>query len=175
MSYRLVISQIRNEAGLSQAELGRLARTSQSAVARYESGATVPSLPTLERLFAACGRRLELNAATDVSSQSASASVRGRLGTGARALREKRKPLMAAARRHGLRDVRVFGSVARGDEGPASDIDVLVSLPRDRTLLDLISFQQEAQKILGSPVDVATLDMLKPRVRQQAEAEALRL
>lgn len=90
-----------------------------------------------------------------------------------RALRTHRALLLAAARRHGAQQVRVFGSLARGEENPASDVDLLVDLPRDRTLLDLVAFRREASEILGTPVDVATPDMLKERVRDRVLAEAL--
>jgi uncharacterized protein len=71
-----------------------------------------------------------------------------------------------------VRDLRVFGSVARGDETPQSDIDFLVELDPGRTLLDLIGFQQDAEEILGVGVDVATARMLKDRVRIRALREA---
>ncbi|HKC91842.1 MAG TPA: nucleotidyltransferase family protein [Candidatus Limnocylindria bacterium] len=71
-----------------------------------------------------------------------------------------------------MRDLRVFGSVARGDETPQSDIDFLVELNPGRTLLDLIGFQQEAEDILGVGVDVASPRMMKRRVRIRALREA---
>jgi predicted nucleotidyltransferase len=82
---------------------------------------------------------------------------------------------MDAARGHGVRRVRVFGSLARGEEGPSSDVDFLVDLDAGRTLLDLAGFRHDAEQILGGPVDVATPDMLKERIRGQVLAEALPL
>jgi uncharacterized protein len=102
-------------------------------------------------------------------------SVRGQLGPRARALRRHRRSLLNAARRHGLRHVRVFGSLARGQEAPGSDIDLLAELEPGRTLLDLAAFRREAQGILGMPVDVATPDMLKERIRAEVQAEAAAL
>jgi predicted nucleotidyltransferase len=66
----------------------------------------------------------------------------------------------------------VFGSLARGQELSGSDIDLLADLEPGRTLLDLAAFRREAQGILGMPVDVATPDMLKERIRAQVQAEA---
>jgi predicted nucleotidyltransferase len=66
----------------------------------------------------------------------------------------------------------VFGSLARGQELPGSDIDLLAELEPGRTLLDLAAFRREAQGILGMPVDVATPDMLKDRIRAEVQAEA---
>jgi predicted nucleotidyltransferase len=65
--------------------------------------------------------------------------------------------------------------LARGEEAHASDIDLLVDLEPDRTLLDLAAFRREAQEILEMPVDVATPDMLKERIRAEVESEAVPL
>lgn len=132
-------------------------------------------MPTLERLLSACGRRLEVSAVRAREPSAPSTSVRGRLGPRARELRRHRRRLLDAARRRGVRRVRVFGSVARGEEVPAGDVDLLVDLEPGRTLLELAAFRREAEAILGMPVDVATSDMLKKRVRAEVEAEALPL
>lgn len=62
----------------------------------------------------------------------------------------------------------MFGSLARGDQGPASDIDFLVDLDPDRTLMDLGGLLMDLQGALKLRVDVATEDMLRPKVRAQA-------
>ena len=74
-----------------------------------------------------------------------------------------------------MRRVRVFGSLARGEDAHASDVDLLVDLEPGRTLLDLAGFRREAEEILGTPVDVATPDMLKRRIRGEVETEAVPL
>ncbi len=80
---------------------------------------------------------------------------------------------MEAARRHGVSKVRVFGSVARGHEREDSDVDLLVELSSDRSLLDLVGFKQEAEDILGVRVDAVAPRFLKRGVRAQAEREAV--
>ena len=90
-------------------------------------------------------------------------------------VRRHRERLVAAARRNGVREVRVFGSAARGEDSPDSDVDLLVDLGPERTLLDLIAFQQDASDILGVPVDVATPGILRDRVRERVLAEAVPL
>jgi uncharacterized protein len=170
-----VIRRARSDAGLSQAELAARAGTSQPALARYETGAALPTLPTLERLVSACGRALQVRAVRATSPLTPITSVRGQLGARARELRRNRRRLLDAARECGVRRVRVFGSVARGLETPGSDIDLLVDLGPGRTLLDLAAFRRHAEEILAAPVDVATPDMLKERVRADAEAEAVPL
>ena len=66
----------------------------------------------------------------------------------------------------------MFGSVAREKETPESDVDFLVDLDPDRTLLDLIGFQQEAEDLLGFGVDVAVPHMMKDKVRTRAMRDA---
>lgn len=170
-----LLVRARTAAGLTQRELAQRAGTSQPALARYESGAALPTLPTLERLLLGCGRRLELSSTAVSGAGTPATSVRGQLGTHAQVLRASRTNLLRAARRHGVRDVSVFGSVARGDATPDSDYDLLVGLDPGRTLLDLAAFQGEAQEILGSAVDVATRDMLKGHVLRDAARDALPL
>ena len=167
------LRQARDDAGFSQAVLAKRAGTSQPALARYETGAAIPTLPTLERLLSACGRQLRIEAAPLRGEPARAASIRGQLGPRAETLRRNRRALFDAARRHGILKLRVFGSVARGEAGAQSDVDLLVDLKPGRTLLDLAGFRREASQILGSHVDVATADMLKERIRDEVLAEAL--
>jgi hypothetical protein len=69
----------------------------------------------------------------------------------------------------------VFGSIARDNAGPGSDVDLLVELAPGRTLLDLVGFRRDATETLGIPVDVATPDMLKEHIRAGILAEAVPL
>ena len=170
-----LIRSARAGVGMSQAELAERASTSQPALARYETGTTLPTLPTLERLLSACGRRLQVRAVRASEPSAPSTSVRGQLGPRARALRQRRRRLLDAARESGVRRVRVFGSLARGEQVPASDVDLLVDLEPGKTLLDLAAFRREAEEILGMPVDVSTPDMLKQRIRAEVETEAVQL
>jgi hypothetical protein len=66
-------------------------------------------------------------------------------------------------------------SVSRGEQTQDSDVDLLVDLAPGRTLLDLAAFRRQAREILGVPVDVATADMLKERIRNEALMQAKRL
>jgi hypothetical protein len=171
-----LIRRARTGAGLSQAELAERAGTSQPALARYEAGTILPTLPTLERLLSACGRRLQIRAVRATNEPSApTTSFRGRLGPQARELRRHRRRLLEAARARGVRSVRVFGSLARGEAVTAGDVDLLVDLAPGRTLLDLAAFRREAKEITGMPVDVATPDMLKERIRAEVLSEAVPL
>ena len=89
--------------------------------------------------------------------------------------RTSRHQILRVAETFGARNVRVFGSVARGKDTGASDIDLLVDLDPDRTLMDLGGLLMELQTLLGRPVDVATEAMLRPHVREQALRDAVPL
>ncbi len=170
-----MLRRIRRDAALSQAQLAELAGTSQSALARYETGTVMPTLSTLERLLLGCGRRLQIRTIPAGGSSAPATSVLSQLGSGPRALRRQRRRLLDAARAYGVGSVRVFGSLARGEAQSSSDVDLLVELDPARTLLDLIAFRREAEALLGVRVDVATSDMLKDRIRARILAEAVPL
>lgn len=89
-----------------------------------------------------------------------------------RALVERRRgEIRAAAANHRGRRIAVFGSVARGEEAPGSDLDFLVEFEPGSSLFDLVRLQDELQALLGHPVDVVSLGGLLPRdddVRQDA-------
>ena len=87
-------------------------------------------------------------------------------------LQSRRKEIMQIAARHGAYNVRVFGSVACGEARPDSDIDFLVNLEADRSLLDLARLLRELQALLNCPVDVVTEAGLRPRLRPQVLQEA---
>lgn len=172
-SVATTLRRIRTESNISQADLAARAGTSQPALARYETGVALPTLPTLERLLSACGRELQIEAPRSTEKSARATSMRGHLGPRAAKLRHHRRALLDAAQKRGLSKVRVFGSLARGEDGPESDIDFLVDLKAGRTLIDLAGFRHEATEILDIPVDIATVDMLKERIRDEVLAEAL--
>ena len=87
-------------------------------------------------------------------------------------LRAKREAILEIARRYGVHDLRVFGSVVRGDADAASDVDFLVELEPGRSVMDLGGLLMDLQKHLHCKVDVMTPAMLKPRVRERALREA---
>jgi predicted nucleotidyltransferase len=94
---------------------------------------------------------------------------------GLESLRQYRREILDAAARHGVRDVRVFGSMARGDDHENSDIDFLVDVEPGRTLLDVIAFEQDVQQLLGRNVEVLTDGGLSPYLQQRILAEAASL
>ena len=77
-------------------------------------------------------------------------------------LRERRPELLAAAARRGASNLRVFGSVARGEDHTGSDVDFLVDFEPSRTLADVAGLVLDLQDILGVPVDVVEASSLRP-------------
>ena len=80
-------------------------------------------------------------------------------------LREKREEILQIAARHGARNVRVFGSVARGEADERSDIDLLIDLGPTRTPWFPGGLIVDLENLLGRDVDIATTAALRPRTR----------
>ena len=94
------------------------------------------------------------------------------------ALRRRRDDIMRIAARHGARTVSVFGSVARGDAGPHSDVDLLVDTGDPQSLFEQAALQNELEDLLGCPVHVLTtggLSCAREDTRAQIEREAISL
>ena len=89
-------------------------------------------------------------------------------------LRHREEILAAASRRH-VSEVRVFGSLARGEDTVASDVDLLVSLQPGGRPLDLVALACDAQEILGVRVDVGTPTSLRPEIRERVLRDAVAL
>ena len=87
----------------------------------------------------------------------------------------KRDEILRVAASHGVRKIRVFGSVARGEADETSDIDFLVELEPGRTLFDLGGLLMDLRDLLGRDVDVVTEDGLKTRIRTRVLREAVAL
>ena len=88
---------------------------------------------------------------------------------------QHRKALLELAERRGLRNVRVFGSMARGDHHERSDVDLLVDAPPGTSALALCGLSVDAEELLNRPVDVVTEGFLYPPIRERAVREAVTL
>ncbi|SDB79984.1 hypothetical protein GA0111570_101258 [Raineyella antarctica] len=127
-----VIREMREAAGLSQAELAERSGVAQPNIAAYEAGRRRASAAMLERLRQAA-RPLPHDA-----------------------LAAHRDELVALASSYGLSDVRVFGSAVRGTDRPGSDLDILVTRSPGTGLMTLAAFAERASELLGVEVDVVT-------------------
>lgn len=90
-------------------------------------------------------------------------------------LKKKREEILAIAAKHGAYNIRVFGSVARGEATDKSDVDFLVEIEQGRTLLDQISLIQSLEDLLGRKVDVAEPDNLHRLIKDRVLKEAVLL
>ena len=140
----------RREAGLTQRQLAERAGVPQPNIAAYERGRRIPAPETLERL-----NRVLVTPTLE-------------------RLRAMRDGIVEAAGNRGLSDIRVFGSVARGEAGSGSDVDLLVHPGGGASLFDLAGFMAEVQDLLGVEVDVVS-DRGTGPVMDRIRAEAVPL
>lgn len=169
----------RSDKPLSSAEIARTTGKPASSVSRAVRALTQAGFLTTQRV----GRRSLIS--FDESSSvvpgmrmilSASAPrgfrPRSRLGW---VVASHRKALVALAEEHGLLRPRLFGSVARGEDGPDSDVDILVDVARGRGLGDLAAFASAATDLLGATVDVADAAVLIPDLVREVARDAVPL
>jgi predicted nucleotidyltransferase len=90
-------------------------------------------------------------------------------------IHSSRDEILSIASRHGARKIFIFGSVARGEAGPDSDIDFLVEMEPGSSLFDLGGLLFDLQQTLGVDVDVVTVEGLRPRIREKVLADAIEL
>jgi len=90
-------------------------------------------------------------------------------------LKEKREVILRICAKHGAHNVRVFGSVARGEADEQSDIDLIVEFDPERSLLDHAALWLELQDLLGCKLDVVSDRGIKPRIRERVLREAIPL
>jgi predicted nucleotidyltransferase len=90
-------------------------------------------------------------------------------------VRSQREAILRLAAKHGARNVRIFGSVVRGEAGPSSDLDVLVDFEPGRSLLDLTGFEIDLEELLGCRVDVVVEGGLSPYLEERILREAVPL
>ena len=90
-------------------------------------------------------------------------------------IRQRRDAILETARRHGAHDVRIFGSVARGQATEGSDLDLIVSFEPHRSLLDHAGLIGDLEDLLGVKVDVIDADGMRPRFRAVVDKEAVPL
>jgi predicted nucleotidyltransferase len=124
----------------------------------------------LAKLLRAAGHQLEL-AATPIAG-----APPGLPDTPmGRRLRRRRGAVLEACDRRGASNVRLFGSVARGEDSDSSDVDLLVDLDERVGMVSLIGLERELSELLGVDVDVVPAGSIKPRLRDAVAAEAIPL
>lgn len=90
-------------------------------------------------------------------------------------LKSNREEALSVATRYGAHNVRIFGSIARGEARPDSDVDILIDLEPGRSLLDIVAIKQDLEELLGTKVDVVTEAAISPFFRKEIMREAVPL
>lgn len=139
----------RRAAGLSQSQLARAAAIPQPNLSAYENGRRVPSPEVLERI----NRALAVRPSQRVE--------------------RHRDSIRALVAEHHAAAPRLFGSVARGDDEPGSDVDLLVQFTDEASLLDEVGLRLALGDLLRVEVDVVAEDSLKGQVRERVLREAV--
>lgn len=134
---------------MSQSQLARAARVSQPNLSAYENGRRTPTKDVLDRI---------------------SRALRGRPSE---RVAQHREAIRVAVARHSARQPRIFGSVARGDDEPGSDLDLLVDFTGEASLLDEVGLRLELTELLGVEVDVVAVDTLRGDFRDRVLREAV--
>ncbi|WP_346006781.1 helix-turn-helix domain-containing protein [Janibacter terrae] len=138
----------RRAAGMSQAQLAHAAQVSQPNLSAYENGRRSPSQAVLARLEAALETPL------------------------AHRVERHRGAILGLVAQHHARSPRIFGSVARGDAAPGSDLDLLVEFTDTASLLDEVGLRLALRDLLDAEVDVVGADTLRGEVRERILREA---
>lgn len=90
-------------------------------------------------------------------------------------IKSLRNRILKLAKKHGAKNVRVFGSVAKGTAKSAGDLDILIELESGRSLLDIVALKQDLEDLLGCNVDVVTEGALSPYIREEILKTAVNL
>ena len=143
------IRAARQALGLSQSQLARAAGVPQPNLSAYENGRRAPSAEVLERIQ----RVLTVRPSARVD--------------------QHRDVIRALVSEHHATSPRVFGSVARGDDEPGSDVDLLVDFTDEASLLDEVGLRLALTDLLQVSVDVVAADTLKGQVRERVLREAV--
>jgi predicted nucleotidyltransferase/DNA-binding XRE family transcriptional regulator len=152
-----LIRDARVRAELTQVQLARRAGVTQSVISTYENGRREPSLAALQRLVRAAGFLTVI----DLEPVDTARTLRERVTA-------HRTELCDAVTRFGGSNPRLFGSVARGEDGPDSDVDLMVDLCPGLGMFTLMRIQDAAEQVLGVRVDVVDADGMRPEVVRQA-------
>ena len=153
-----LLRSARERSRLSQTDVARRSGVAQSVISAYESGRREPGMQTLSRLVEATGHQLVL----DVVPTPGRALGLPDTPLGRR-LRRRRKAVIETAEKRRAHNVRVFGSVARGEDTSESDVDLLVDFLPGASLTDQFRLQEELTIFLQTSVDVISRRALKPR------------
>ncbi|UFS60917.1 XRE family transcriptional regulator [Subtercola endophyticus] len=156
-----IIRSARERSALSQRDLGILAGIPQSAISAYESGRKQPSFQALTRIVGSAGFSLSI-----VLNPTEATVLPGFSGPAGRKVQRQRQEFRELLAQRNLERPEIFGSIARGDDRPDSDLDVLVDVPDGVGLFALAAVKRESEDLLGVPVDLVPRAGLKSMIAE---------
>ncbi|OII15707.1 hypothetical protein BIU97_13515 [Curtobacterium sp. MCBA15_009] len=157
VSAAALIRDARDRAELTQVQLARRAGVTQSVISTYENGRREPSLAALQRMLRAAG----FTTTIDLHPVEEPPPLRERVTAA-------RQDLIAVVERFGGHNPRLFGSVARGEDGPGSDVDLMIDVDPGLGIFALMRIQDEAERILGVRVDVVDAAGMSAQIVRRA-------
>ncbi len=164
-----ILQAVRKESGMSQAELARSSGLAQSVISDYERGNREPGADTFLHLLDILGMGIDLKPKRRTKVPQIPDSRLARL------ILRNRKQIIELAKRSGARNVRIFGSIAKGESKKRSDIDLLVDLDPDVGMIELIGLEHALKDLLGVKVDLGSARSLKPDLRDEVLSHAINL
>ena len=170
MNFAQVLRDARQLGGLTQSQLSTRSGITQSVISAYERGRREPGAETFLMLIEAAGLDFIIRVPTNTYRHptlpdSAQTS----------ALVKHRQRILDLVAEHHASNVRIFGSVARGEARPDSDIDILVDFEKGASLFDLSGLTERLRGLLHFPIDLGDPKSLKPHVQPSVTKDQLSL
>ena len=170
MNFAQVLRDSRQLGGLTQAQLSTRSGITQPVISAYERGRREPGAETFLMLIEAAGLDFIIRVPTNTYRHPTLPD-----SAQTRALVKHRQRIVDLVTEHHASNVRIFGSVARGEAKPDSDIDVLVDFEKGATLFDLSGLTEKLRELLHFKIDVAPYRSLKPALINQVNKENIPL
>lgn len=170
MNFAQVLRDARQLGGLTQAQLSTRSGVTQSVISAYERGRREPGAETFLMLIEAAGLDFIIRVPTN-SYQHPTLPDSAQT----RALVKHRQRILDLVAEHHASNVRIFGSVARGEAKPDSDIDILVDFGPNTGLFSIVALQESLSKLLHFPIDLGDPKSLKPHVQPSVTKDQLSL
>lgn len=166
MNFAQVLRDARQLGGLTQAQLSTRSGVTQSVISAYERGRREPGAETFLMLIEAAGLDFIIRVPTN-SYQHPTLPDSAQT----RALVKHRQQILDLVAHYHASNVRIFGSVARGDARPDSDIDILVDFGPNTGLFSIVALQESLGKLLHFPIDLGDPKSLKPHVQNSVKKD----
>ena len=170
MNFAQVLRDSRQLGGLTQSQLSTRSGITQSVISAYERGRREPGAETFLMLIEAAGLDFIIRVPTNTYRHPALPD-----SAQTRALVKHRQRILDLVAEHHASNVRIFGSVARGEAKPDSDIDILVDFEKGATLFDLSGLTERLRGLLHFKIDLAPHRSLKPALINQVNKENIPL